>query len=121
MTNLNTEKLPANVVEEAIHIIQTQGPTPYTPGERRSDGGIALCAAAALAYAGLTLAGFSERLRQFEEELVASKSVDSIRKVFKELGWSEALCNTTMSKNDGFTPSARRRGVMLYLQNLSTS
>lgn len=120
MTIVNTERLPTNVVEEAIHLIRIQGPTPNSPGERRSDGGVALCAAAALACAGLKLAGLSERQGRFEEELVSSESADSIRKVFMELGWSIELCDRAVMKNDHLPQSLRREGVMQYLQDLST-
>ncbi len=121
MSGMERETLPRNVVQQAIQTIKTQGPTPITPGEMRSDGGVALCAAAALAAAGLKHARLPERLKQFEEEIVAAKSKDSIRRVFAELGWPVALCERSMAKNDGFASTVRREGVLQYLQSLAAS
>jgi hypothetical protein len=119
MSDLNAEKLPADVLERAIYIIRTQGPTPSSPGERR-DGGVALCAAAAIASAGLELAGLHQRRAEFEEGLVASKSTDPIRQVFEEFGWSVGLCNRTVASNDEFDPRVREESVVKFLRGLPT-
>lgn len=118
MTNLNGEKLPTRVVEEAMQIIRTQGPTPDSPAERKPDGGIALCAAAALASAGLRLEGSAERRQRFEEELLILKSTDPIREVFKELGWSVEVCNKAVIASDSFARSVRRESVLEYFRRL---
>lgn len=119
MKDSSETRLPADVVERAIRIIQTQGPTPTSPAERGQDGVPTLCAAAALAAAGLEAAGQPDRRHQLEEELVASKSSEPIRGVFKELGWPLGLCNSTLIINDSLPPSERREGVTRYLQKLS--
>lgn len=121
MSDLNMGKLPADVIEHAINIIQAQGPTPNSPGERRGDRGVALCAAAAIASAGLELVGLHQRRVEFEEVLAASKSTEPIRQVFKELGWAVELCNRTVATNDKFNPLVRKEAVIEFLQRLPTT
>ena len=119
-TIVNEEKLPARVLARAIEVIRTQGKTPASPGEKKIGGGVTLCAAAALAHAGLEIAGDTSRLNRFEAEIVTSKSSDSIRTVFQELGWSVELCDHAVAKNDSLQSSQRSAGVIQYLQELST-
>ena len=119
MTNLKKTSPSKDTIEEAIRIIQMQGQTPESPGELKQNGKISLCAAAALASAGLELADNLERRRQFEEELIVTHSSEPIRQVFSEFGWSVELCNKTMATNDHFAPSLRSESVTRYLASLS--
>jgi hypothetical protein len=119
MKDSSETRLPADVVERAIQIIETQGPTPVSPAERGQDGVTNLCAAAALAAAGLEVSGRPDRRHELEEELVASKSSEAIRGIFRELGWPMVLCNQTLVMNDSLSQSERREAVTRYLQGLA--
>ena len=119
MTNLKITNPSINTIDEAIRIIKTQGQTPESPGELRQNGTISLCTAAALAAAGLELAGNLKRRQQFEEELILTQSSEPIRRMFRELGWSVELCNKAVIANDHFAPSLRSESVTRYLASLS--
>ena len=118
MAGANSNKLPTGVVNKAIGIIETQGPTPLSPGVRKHDGGVALCAAAALAHAGLEVSGRPQRITEFHEEILRAKSAEPIRKVFGELGWSTEICDRAVYKNDSLRGAARQAGVIGYLKLL---
>ncbi len=116
MSEINLSKIPTEVINKAIRIIKDQGETPLSPGKKGKDGKVALCAAAAVASAGLELANYPERKRKFESAIVTTSSSDAIREVFGELGWPVDVCNRMVVMNDSFPEHERSRSVISYFE-----
>ena len=118
MENTTRPRLPAAVVDRAIHLIGRQEFTPESFGSTTPDGRVTLCAAAAVAVAGLELHGCLDRAEELREGITGSGAQDGIRKVFVEQGWSSDLCDHIVIVNFRFPPEERTQGVMEYLHTL---
>jgi hypothetical protein len=118
MSNLAITPIPRETIDYASQIIQLQGATPSSPGLMLADGTVVLCAAAALAAAGLEMSEQHERRQRFIEEILANRSSDGIRKVFTELGWPVQVCDRAVAKNDQLPPEERQAGVISYFRSL---
>lgn len=118
MENTARPRLPAAVVDRAIHLIAGQEITPESFGSKTPDGRVTLCAGAALAVAGLELQGCFDRAEEIREGITGPGTEDSIRKVFVEQGWSSDLCYSVVIRNNLLPPEARTQGVMEYLHTL---
>jgi hypothetical protein len=112
MSQINLSMIPRDVVLEAIRIVKDQGSTPMSPGQKRSDGTTALCAAAALADAGLKAADKSDRSFIFRAAIGVDGSKEPIRQVFLELGWPVETCDEAVIVNDGFPDYMRTDSVV---------
>ena len=118
MENTARPRLPAAVVDRAIHLIERQEVTPASFGSKTPDGRVTLCAAAAVAVAGLELQGCHERADELREGITGPGAQDGIRGVFVEQGWSSDLCDHIVIVNARFPPETRTPGVMEYLHTL---
>ena len=118
MENTIRPRLPAAVVDRAIQLVGRQEFTPESFGSKTPDGRVTLCAAAAVAVAGLELQGCLGRAEELREGITGSSAQDGIRKVFVEQGWSSDLCDHIVIVNLRFRPEERTQGVMEYLHTL---
>ena len=118
MENTAQPRLPAAVVDRAICLIARQESTPESFGSKMPDGRVTLCAAAAVAVAGLELQGCLDRAEELREGITDPGAQDGIRKVFVEQGWSSDLCDHVVIVNARFSPEDRTQGVMKYLHTL---
>ena len=118
MENTARPRLPAAVVDRAIHLIACQETTPESFGSKTPDGRVTLCAGAAVAVAGLEVRGDFERARELREGIDGPGAEDGIRKVFVEQGWSSDLCDHVVILNNQLSPEERTRGVMEHLHTL---
>ena len=120
MENATRPRLPTAVADRAIHLIGRQEFTPESFGSKTPDGRVTLCAAAAVAVAGLEVDGCFDRAEELREGITGPGTQDSIRKVFVEQGWSSDLCAHVMHLNNLLSPEERTQGVMEYLRTLRT-
>lgn len=118
MRNTIPSEPSPDVIEQAIGILMQQKITPKSPGALTEDGQVTFCAAAALAVAGLQLEGKPDRLNEFCNEIATSESVDSVRNIFVEQGWSVDLCNRVLMLNDKSDPYERTRRVIRCLREI---
>ena len=118
MENTARPRLPAAVVDRAIHLIARQEITPESFGSKTPDGRVTLCAGAALAVAGLEVQGCLDRAMELREGIAGPGAEDGIRKVFVEQGWSSDLCDHVVLHNNLLPPEERTQGVMEYLHTL---
>ena len=112
--------LPAEVVDRAVRLIARQGATPTSPGTRTADGGVALCAGAALAVAGLEIRGEAGEAEAFRDRIAESGSTDDIREVFAEQGWPAAECDAAVIMNDRLSSKRRTAGVLAHFRALKS-
>ena len=108
-----------SILVRAKSICANQLEMPQSPGTINKQGQISLCAAAAVAAAGLEVQKGFEARREFESKVVKSHSIDVIIDVFDQLGWEREVCEAAIMLNDT-TPSAiRRERVISYLGEIS--
>jgi hypothetical protein len=79
--------IAAGVFRSAAQIIENQGNTPVSPCEVDPDGSVRLCAAAALAVAGVRLYEGQKSVGLLLEKLVAQPDRNLIRATFARFGW----------------------------------
>ena len=111
---------PHDVVRRAAEIIGTQGPTPTSPGAVGSDGKLRLCAAAALAAAGLELRGGAVARAALETEIASDLAdKDVLERAFLKLGWTREACKERLIFNDDCNPFERQERVLAMLEMLA--
>ena len=121
MQNAAQSGLPVEAIDRAAGLIAQQDATPKSPGVKTADGGVALCAAAALAVAGLEIRGKVDEAETLRERIAESGSVDDVRKVFAEHDWSAETCEAVLIANDRLPPERRTAGVLAHFRALRSA
>ena len=114
-TNLMKKMISQDIMQLAIDRINGQGPTPVSPCSVTRQGTIRLCAAAAVASAGLRSTLGCQASDQFEAELAARKDREVVRQAYRRLGWDLQDCDAKMIYNDAQTGNQRRANVIRFL------
>ena len=96
----------------AAEIIRSQGFTPKSPCSVDEQGSLHLCAAAALAAAGLELHKGVAARSQFEEKIGQLRQSKIVHDAFDELGWDRVVCDRVFQKNDLFSDASRTTAVL---------
>jgi hypothetical protein len=82
------------------------------------DGSVRLCAAAAIALAGLGHFYGPEAAREFEQELTCSRNSVTLDQAFAKLALPQQLCDAVKIYNDSVIGDTRREAVIEYLERL---
>ena|SRR5688572_14800778 len=101
-----------DVIEAAIDRLRQQPIVPKSPGLRTADGRLCLCAAAALARAGLEMSNRPSRLEDFDQQILLDGNY--LNEVFRALDWSVEFCDRVRADNDQ-TAETDRRARMVHL------
>lgn len=110
------ESVPAPaVLMRAMDIYSTQFESPVSPGSADESGHVSLCAAAAIAAAGIEARYGAVGRQQFESAVVSSAAKDVLFKTFEELGWDAGVCARTVGYNDACPTEVRRESVLGFL------
>jgi hypothetical protein len=96
----------------ASQIVRSQRGMPVSPCDFDNGGTLRLCAAAALASAGLACTRGPEARTRFEGELARTLRKETVREAFAELGWSVVDCNRRMRQNDGCSAAERTNSAL---------
>ena len=113
--------IAAGVFRSAAQIIENQGNTPVSPCEVDPDGSVRLCAAAALAVAGVRLYAGQKSVGLLLEKLVAQPDRNLIRATFARFRWSTEDCDMKMQLNDSLSPAIRRTRIVSLFNNLASA
>lgn len=101
----------------AVEIIRAQGYTPMSPCSVDEQGNLHLCAAAAVAAAGLQLYLGEEARLDFEQSLAESHEMAMVEKAFERLGWDKSICNQVLQRNNSFHDAERTSRVAQMLSD----
>jgi hypothetical protein len=110
-----TGSVPAPILALARRILARQSTVPESPGYLDEKGGPLLCTAAAIAAAGVELAGDAEARRGFEQSLLRSGDKRLVADAFRARAWPVALCDLAMTTNDRLDPLERQAAVLTML------
>ena len=102
-------------------LLASQSFVPMSPATLDEAGRPCLCAAALLASAGLRDKVSPFRAHKFESELATTKEKRLVYDAYAELGWSRALCNEMMDRNDAAAPEVRKQTVACLFEDLTKS
>lgn len=108
--------LGPSVLVRAADIYSSQPEAPKSPGSVDADGRVSLCAAAAVAAAGVEIHDGTFERRRFEHAVVDSDSTEVLVKTFERLGWSADVCARTVGFNDACPTVLRRQAVLWLLE-----
>lgn len=103
------------VLMRAMDIYSMQLESPVSPGKADGSGRVSLCAAAAIAAAGVEACYGAAGRRQFESAVVSSATKDVLFKMFEELGWDTDVCAKTVGYNDACPTEVRKESVLRLL------
>jgi hypothetical protein len=106
------------IIKQAIERLRAQGPTPPSPCAVDSDGSVRLCAAAAVAAAGLNHWYGPDAAREFEQQLARSETSTALDEAFARLALPQTLCDAVRMYNDSVVGSQRREAIIEYLAKL---
>lgn len=115
MSKLSESTPDPAVLMRAMDIYSTQLESPVSPGRADEHGQVSLCAAAAIAAAGVEMCHGAADRRRFESAVVNSASKDVLFKTFEGLGWDAGVCARTVGFNDACPTDVRRESVLRFL------
>ena len=104
------------VLDIAIEKLSSQEYTPTSPCEYSSQGGLQLCAAAAVAVAMEAVAGGDTAANEFGQELGETRDFGLVMNKFEENGVSAELCKKIFQRNDSLPHNSRTEEVIDFLR-----
>jgi hypothetical protein len=106
------------IVKLAAERFAVQQIAPKSPCAFTANGDLALCAAAMLAWAGLTVRHGAAEAQQFEKRLAASGSKSLLEDTFQRLGWSAEQCRRVLEFNDSAAAPERKPKILGFFASL---
>lgn len=103
-------------IDSAIKRLRQQGPTPFSPCSADNGGEVRLCAAAAVAAAGVELKLGQRARLSFEKALASSGDSEYVRQTYERLGWETSDCDRIFVYNNSLSDRERQDGVISFLQ-----
>jgi len=103
------------IIAVALKRMASQLYVPRSPADFDEEGEITLCAAACLAFAGLSVTESPSEARAFERRIADSRDSGLIESAFEQIGWSKSSCNYWMQQNDVTPPDVRKREMLRML------
>lgn len=109
--------IPRSTIERAENILIAQPYVPLSPAIKSLSGDIYVCAAAALALAGIERQRGSLAANEFRAKVCSVSSAD-LENTYKELGWEPDTCRAMRECNDIAPHTDRLNAVIRKLEAL---
>ena len=107
--------IPTEILLLAQSKILQQGRTPLSPCQLDDGGSIRLCAAAAVASAGLEREDGAVVAKAFAKDLARTSDMNLVRDIFDRFGWGRSTADQMLQFNDALEEDLRTEKVARML------